>query len=189
MAADESRYSRTMKPFRAFRVFEDGGEVHGKRVEATLDELTPGDVVIKAAYSSVNYKDAARRDRRQQDRPALSADHRHRRLGHCSVERPIPASVRATRRWSIGYELGVSHDGGYAECVRVPAEWVVPLPPGLSSIDAMAIGTAGLTAALSIARLERNGLKPSNGPVIVTGATGGVGSVAVQSLRRHSAIR
>jgi NADPH2:quinone reductase len=83
-----------------------------------------------------------------------------------------------------GYDLGVSHDGGYAEYVRVPAEWVVPLPPGLSLFDAMALGTAGFTAALSIVELERNGLKPGNGPVIVTGATGGVGSMAVGCLTR-----
>ena len=81
-----------------------------------------------------------------------------------------------------GYDLGVAHDGGYAAYVRVPAEWVVPLANGLSAFDAMAIGTAGFTAALSIVEMERNGLAPSNGPVIVTGATGGVGSIAIQSL-------
>jgi NADPH2:quinone reductase len=81
-----------------------------------------------------------------------------------------------------GYDFGVAHDGGYAAFARVPADWVVPIPHGLSMIDAMAIGTAGFTAALSIVDMERNGLAPSNGPVIVTGATGGVGSIAVQCL-------
>jgi len=81
-----------------------------------------------------------------------------------------------------GYDLGVAHDGGYAAYVRVPAEWVVPLPTGLSLFDAMAIGTAGFTAALSIVEMERNGLTPSSGPVVVTGATGGVGSIGVQCL-------
>ena len=81
-----------------------------------------------------------------------------------------------------GYDLGVAHDGGYAEFVRVPADWVVPVPPGLSPFDAMAIGTAGFTAALSVVEMERNGLTPGQGPVIVTGATGGVGSIAVQML-------
>src|SRR5262249_1085915 len=81
-----------------------------------------------------------------------------------------------------GYELGVSHDGGYAEYVRVPGDWVVPLPRGLSPSEAMAIGTAGFTAGLSIVRLEHNGLKPSTGPIMVTGPTGGVGSLAVQAL-------
>jgi len=81
-----------------------------------------------------------------------------------------------------GYDLGVAHDGGYAGFVRVPADWVVPLPRNLSALEAMAIGTAGFTAALSIVEMERNGLTPASGPVIVTGATGGVGSIAVQSL-------
>src|SRR5262249_37432819 len=81
-----------------------------------------------------------------------------------------------------GFDLGVAHDGGYAQKVRVPAAWVVPIPDGLTTFEAMAIGTAGFTAALSIADMERNGLRPANGPVIVTGATGGVGSLAVQML-------
>jgi NADPH2:quinone reductase len=81
-----------------------------------------------------------------------------------------------------GYDLGVAHDGGYAEYVRVPAEWVVPMPEGLSAFDAMAIGTAGFTAALSIVRMEQNGQSADDGPISVTGATGGVGSVAVELL-------
>src|SRR5262249_35073594 len=81
-----------------------------------------------------------------------------------------------------GYDLGVAHDGGYAAYVRVPGDWVVPLPNGLTPFDAMAIGTAGFTAALSVVEMERNGLVAASGPVIVTGATGGVGSVAVQCL-------
>jgi acrylyl-CoA reductase (NADPH) len=170
-----------MKPFRAFRVFEEGGKVHGKQVEATLDELTPGDVVIKAAYSSVNYKDAL---------AATGANKIVRRfplITGIDVSGTVESSSDPRFRpgdavLAHGYELGVSHDGGYAEYVRAPADWVVPLPPGLSLTEAMAIGTAGFTAGLSIARLEHNGLKPSNGPIIVTGATGGVGSLAVQSL-------
>ena len=81
-----------------------------------------------------------------------------------------------------GFDLGVAHPGGFAELARVPAEWVVPLPLGLTTKEAMAIGTAGLTAALSVAALERNGLRKEQGPVIVTGATGGVGSTAVSML-------
>src|SRR5262249_61558942 len=87
-----------------------------------------------------------------------------------------------TRRSSDLYDFGVAHDGGYSSFVRVPADWVVPVPDGLSLFHAMAIGTAGLTAALSVAAMELNGLAPSRGPVIVTGATGGVGSLAVQIL-------
>jgi acrylyl-CoA reductase (NADPH) len=81
-----------------------------------------------------------------------------------------------------GYDLGVAHDGGYSQYVRVPGDWVVAIPPGLSVFDVMALGTAGFTAAMSVAALERNGLMPGTGPVIVTGAAGGVGSIAVQCL-------
>jgi NADPH2:quinone reductase len=81
-----------------------------------------------------------------------------------------------------GYELGVNHDGGFSGIVRVPADWVVPIPDGLDAFSAMAIGTAGFTAGLAVSDMERNGLAPASGPVIVTGATGGVGSVAVACL-------
>ena len=83
-----------------------------------------------------------------------------------------------------GYDLGVAHDGGYAGFVRVPGDWVVPLPDGLSLFEAMALGTAGFTAALGVVRLERQGLRPDQGPVAVTGATGGVGSIAIAALAR-----
>jgi acrylyl-CoA reductase (NADPH) len=81
-----------------------------------------------------------------------------------------------------GYDLGVAHHGGYAEMARLPAGWVVPLPKGMTAREAMAIGTAGFTAALGVERMEHMGLRPENGPVLVTGASGGVGSVAVQIL-------
>ena len=81
-----------------------------------------------------------------------------------------------------GYDIGVAHHGGYAEYARVPGDWVVPLPDGLSATQAMAIGTAGFTAALAVARLERHGVAAGDGPVLVTGATGGVGSTAVSIL-------
>jgi putative YhdH/YhfP family quinone oxidoreductase len=82
------------------------------------------------------------------------------------------------------YDLGVAHDGGYAEYARVPADWVVPMPKGLTLFEAMALGTAGYTAGLAVLRMEANGLKPANGPVIVSGATGGVGSIAIDILSR-----
>ncbi len=80
---------------------------------------------------------------------------------------------------ATSYDLGVAHDGGYAEYARVPADWVVPLPKGMTLFEAMALGTAGYTAGLAVVRMEHNGLKPANGPVIVDGATGGVGSIAI----------
>jgi len=83
---------------------------------------------------------------------------------------------------ATSYDIGVAHDGGYAEYARIPASWVVPMPKGLDLFEAMALGTAGYTAALAVERMEHEGLKPANGPVIVTGATGGVGSIAVDIL-------
>jgi NADPH2:quinone reductase len=171
----------TVETFRAFRVFDENGKIHGRLVDAARHELPPGDVLIKAAYSSVNYKDAL---------AATGAGKIIRRfplVGGIDVSGTVASSSdsRFTDGDQVlvtGYDLGVAHDGGYAEYVRVPADWVVPVPHGLSLFDTMAIGTAGFTAALSIVELERNGLAPANGPVIVTGATGGVGSIAVQCL-------
>ena len=169
-----------MDRFRAFRIFNDEGKVHGRVVETTLDELTPGDVVIKAAYSSVNYKDAlaATGPRIIRTFP---------RIGGIDVAGTVVSS--ADRRFTpgdevivTGYDLGVANDGGYGNYVGVPADWVVPVPPGLTLRESMALGTAGFTAALAIMRLEHNGLTPSSGAVAVSGATGGVGGIAVAVL-------
>jgi NADPH2:quinone reductase len=150
-------------------------------VQLTLEDLSEGAVVIKTAFSSVNYKDAL---------AATGAGKIMRRfplVGGIDVSGTVASSSDARFKAGdevlvTGYDLGVAHDGGYAEYVRVPADWVVPVPRGLTLSDVMAIGTAGFTAALSVAGLERNGAAPANGPVIVTGATGGVGSMAVQLL-------
>jgi len=167
--------------FNAYRVFEENGKVSSRLTKLSLDDLTPGNVVIKAAYSSVNYKDAL---------AGTGAGRIMRRfplVGGIDVAGTIESS--ADPRWTpgksvlvTGYDLGVSQDGGYAEYVRVPSEWVVEIPAGLTPFDAMTIGTAGFTAALSIVEMEHNGLKKESGPVIVTGATGGVGSLAVEIL-------
>jgi NADPH2:quinone reductase len=162
-------------------VFEKDRQIAGRVVELGLEDLSPGDVVIKTAYSSVNYKDAL---------AATGAGKIIRRfplVGGIDVAGIVESSSASHFRRGdpvlvTGYDLGVNHDGGYAQFVRVPAEWVVALPPGLSAFEAMAIGTAGFTAALSIVEMERNGLAPGHGPVIVTGATGGVGSMAVACL-------
>jgi NADPH2:quinone reductase len=167
--------------FRAFRVFDEEGKVQGRVVEASLDELSPGGVVIDASHSSVNYKDAL---------AATGAGRIIRRLpliAGIDVAGTVASSTDGRFHQGqpvlvTGYDLGVAHDGGYAGVARVPAEWVVAIPAGLDPFDAMAIGTAGFTAALSIVELERNGLAPGQGPVMVTGATGGVGSLAVQML-------
>ena len=167
--------------FKAFKVFSEDGKISGRVVEQSLDDLSEGAVVIKAAFSSVNYKDAL---------AATGAGKIMRRfplIGGIDVAGTVESSEDARFKAGdpvlvTGYDLGVAHDGGFSGYVRVPAEWVVPIPQGLTPFDTMAIGTAGFTAALSIVEMERNGLAPANGPVIVTGATGGVGSIAIQAL-------
>ena len=170
-----------VETFRAYRVFSDNDTVQGRVVEAALNELSAGEILIKAAYSSVNYKDALAAT------GAGKIIRRYPLVGGIDVSGTVVTTSDSRFKNGdevlvTGFDLGVSHDGGYAEYVRVPADWVVRVPPGLSLFDAMAIGTAGFTAALSIVELERNGLTPANGPVIVTGATGGVGSLAIQCL-------
>lgn len=167
--------------FRAYRIFEENGSLAGRFVELTMDDLDPGEVVIRSHYSSVNYKDAL---------AATGTGRVIRRfpcVGGIDVAGVVESS--ADERFKAGdpvlvtgYEMGVAHDGGFSEFVRVPADWVVPLPGGLTLFDAMALGTAGFTAALSIHRMEQNELSPENGKVIVTGATGGVSSLAIQML-------
>src|SRR5262249_34354130 len=135
--------------FRAFRVFDDAGSIAGRIVEATLDDLTPGTVVIKAAYSSVNYKDALAATGRGKIMRRLPL------VGGIDVAGTVESSADPRFRKNdpvvvTGYDMGVAHDGGFSEYVRVPAEWVVPMPPGMTPLEAMTIGTAGFTAGLSI---------------------------------------
>ncbi len=165
---------------RAFVAEKDGDEV--ARGVRELDELGDGDVLVRVEYSSVNYKDALATipkggvARISPLVPGID-------LAGVVEEAPDGAAVKAGDAvLAHGYELGMSHHGGFAEYARVPAGWVVPLPPGLSAREAMAIGTAGYTAALSVLALERRGLSAADGPVLVTGATGGVGSMAVDML-------
>jgi acrylyl-CoA reductase (NADPH) len=172
-----------MSSFKAFRITNTEGKIGAAIVDTTLDDLTAGDVVVEAEYSSVNYKDA------------LAATgtgkilKRFPLIGGIDVAGVVTSS--ADRRFRegdrvlvTGYDLGVAQDGGYASFVRVPADWVVGIPDGLTPRDAMILGTAGFTAGLSILRLERNGLATGQGAVVVTGATGGVGSIAIAALTR-----
>jgi acrylyl-CoA reductase (NADPH) len=171
----------TMSVFRAYRILEENSKSAGRFVELSLDDLDPGEVVIQAHYSSLNYKDAL---------AATGAGKvicRFPCVGGVDVAGIVESSQDARFKAGdavivTGYGMGVDHDGGYAEYVRVPADWVVPLPPSLSLFDAMALGTAGFTAALAIHRLEQNELTPDKGKVMVTGATGGVGSLAIMML-------
>jgi acrylyl-CoA reductase (NADPH) len=146
-----------------------------------VGELADRELLIRVEYSSMNYKDALALTpgggivRTFPHTPGIDLAGV---VENSNDERYKPGD----RILATGYELGVSQDGGYAEYARVPADWAVLLPEGLSALEAMAIGTAGFTAALSIEALQENGVVPASGPVLVTGATGGVGSVALSIL-------
>lgn len=172
-----------MESFNALLIEERDGKVSSGFVRMDESQLDAGEVTIRVAYSSVNYKDAL---------AATGAGKIIRRfpcVGGIDLSGVVISS--ADPRFKPGdpviatsFDIGVAHHGGYAEIARVPGNWVVPLPVGLSLFDAMALGTAGFTAALGIVRMEENGLRPDKGPVIVTGATGGVGSLAVDMLAK-----
>jgi acrylyl-CoA reductase (NADPH) len=144
-------------------------------------ELPDGDVLVDVEWSAVNYKDAMvtlpgnRVARRSPLVPGVD-------LAGRVLESADPAVPPGTTVVVHGYDLGVAQHGGFATKARVPASWVVPLPDGLTTRRAAAIGTAGFTAVLSVDKLERAGVRPGNGPVLVTGASGGVGSMAVVAL-------
>jgi putative YhdH/YhfP family quinone oxidoreductase len=173
-----------MEKFKAYRISEiDKKSVKAEFVECSLDDLDAGEVVIRVAYSDINYKDAlaATGKGRILLRPSC--------IGGIDLSGTVVSSsdarfAKGDAVLVVGHELGVKHHGGYAGYARVPANWVVKLPPGLSLWEAMAFGTAGYTAGLAIGKMERNGLRPENGPVIVNGATGGVGSIAIAALAR-----
>ncbi|MAR93372.1 MAG: YhdH/YhfP family quinone oxidoreductase [Pseudomonadota bacterium] len=165
-------------PFRAFQVTAHQGEYLYQVVEQSLDDLPPGDVVIAVEYSSLNYKDA------------LSA------TGHPGVTRSYPHTPGIDAAGTVvasthprlqagegvivtGYDLGMNTPGGFAGRIRVPADWVVHRPTALSAEDAMVFGTAGFTAAMCVDTLLQVGIAPDQGPVLVTGATGGVGMIAL----------
>ena len=154
---------------------DDGDDVaRGLRDLPDDFDLGEGDVVVRVAWSSVNYKDAL----------ATIPKGQVARISPLVPGIDLAGTDESSGDEILahGYDLGVAHHGGYAERARVPADWVVPLPDGLSARDAMTIGTAGYTAARCVIALEDRGLSPDDGPVLVTGASGGVGSVAVDIL-------
>ncbi|HUY02333.1 MAG TPA: oxidoreductase [Rhodocyclaceae bacterium] len=167
--------------FKAYLISQEDGKVVSRFTRMEEADLDPGEVSIRVAYSSVNYKDAL---------AATGAGRIIRRfpcVGGIDLAGTVVDSLDS--RFAKGdavlctsYDVGVAHHGGYAEQARVPADWVVKLPAGMSPKEAMGYGTAGFTAALAVVRMETNGLTPAKGPVIVTGATGGVGSVAIEIL-------
>jgi putative YhdH/YhfP family quinone oxidoreductase len=160
---------------------DDGGEVHARITHCQTADLPEGDVLVRVAFTSLNYKDA------------LAA------TGHPGVIRHFPhvpgidaaGHVVQSRSERVaagdevivtGYELGAGRWGGWAQYIQVPAEWIVPLPSGISLHQAMSYGTAGLTAALCVDTLQQHEIMPEMGQIVVTGASGGVGSLAVSLL-------
>jgi putative YhdH/YhfP family quinone oxidoreductase len=172
-----------VEKFRAYRLTEADKRIRAEFVDCTLEDLDPGAVVVRVAYSDVNYKDAlaATGKGRILRRPSC--------IGGIDFSGTVlssndPRFAKGDAVLAVGFDLGVAHHGGYAQYARVPAEWLTRLPQGMSLWDAMAFGTAGFTAGIAVVRMEQNGLKPANGPVIVSGATGGVGSIAIAALSR-----
>lgn len=167
-----------MESFRAYRIYEEDGKVQARLESTELESLSPGNVVIRAVWSDVNYKDA------------LAATGKGKILkrfplvGGIDVAGHVHTSEDARFKEGdpvlvAGCGLSEEHDGGYADYVRVPGDWVVALPDGLSLRDSMALGTAGFTAGIAVDRMQHNGQDPDAGPILVNGATGGVGSYAI----------
>ncbi|HXN79286.1 MAG TPA: oxidoreductase [Steroidobacteraceae bacterium] len=170
-----------MNRFKAFRIHSENGRIAARFEELTLDDLGPGEVVIRVSHSGINYKDAlaatgAGRILRRY--PLVGGIDLAGRVESCADARFRPGDAVLV----TGCGLSETHDGGYAEVARVPGDWVIPMPPGLDAATAMGLGTAGFTAALAIHRMEQNGQSPGSAPIAVTGATGGVGSVAIDML-------
>jgi NADPH2:quinone reductase len=170
-----------MKPFKAFRIHERDGKTAAGYEQMDVDALTPGEVVIRVRFSSINYKDAL---------AATGAGRILRKYplnGGIDLSGEVVASTDARYQPGqqvlvTGCSLSETVDGGYAEVARIAGDSVIALPQGIDLQQAMALGTAGFTAALAIHRMEHNGQTPAKGPIVVTGATGGVGSIAVDIL-------
>lgn len=169
--------------FKAYLIEQDEGKISASFVAMEEERLDAGEVTIAVAWSGINYKDAL---------AATGAGRIIRRfpciggidLAGTVVKSDSPDFAPGDAVLATSYDIGVAHHGGFAELARIPARWVLKLPPGLDQREAMALGTAGFTAGLAVARMEHDGLQPENGPVVVSGATGGVGSIAVEILAR-----
>jgi putative YhdH/YhfP family quinone oxidoreductase len=165
----------------AYQIRSEGDRVWGEWTHIPIADVGAGELLIRTSFSSVNYKDAL---------AATGAGKVVRTfplIGGIDVVGEVAQSTDGRFQEGdqvvvTGFALSEEHDGGYAQWVRVPSDWAVPLPDGMTAWESMALGTAGITAALAIHRLEHNGLRPGQGPVAVTGASGGTGSLAVNML-------
>lgn len=158
-------------------------------VDLPLADLGDGEVLVRIAYSGINFKDglaSSEKGRVARLDPIVPGID----LAGVVEESTHPDLAVGSHVLAHGYDLGVAHHGGYATHARVPAAWIVPMPDGLDARTAMLVGTAGYTAAMSVAALEQHGLTPGSGPVLVTGASGGVGSMAIGMLaaRGHEVV-
>ena len=172
-----------MSTFKAYLTTQEGKTSKTELVDYSVDQLDAGEVLINVDYSTVNYKDA------------LSATgagriiRRHPCIGGIDLAGVVESSTDAAFKpgdkvIAHSYDVGVAHHGGYAQKARMPAAWLVPIPAGMSTFAAMTYGTAGFTAAQAVHRMQHDGLTPANGPVLVNGATGGVGMVAIEILAK-----
>lgn len=172
-----------MTTFKAFWVEKNDAGVEHQIIERSTDDLPDGEVLIKVDYSSVNYKDALS----AKALPGVTRQYPH--TPGIDAAGIVAASSSAEFNEGdevicIGFDLGMNTPGGYGEYIRVPAKWITSMPVGLTLRDSMVIGTAGFTAALCVEKIELMGAKRGDGPVIVTGATGGVGSIAIMLLSK-----
>jgi NADPH2:quinone reductase len=170
-----------MKNFRAFRIHQDNDKIFTRIDTIALDDLSPGEVVIKVAYSDINYKDAMAAT------GVTKIPHRFPLVGGIDLAGEVASSsdpqIKPGQQVLVtGCGLSEAYDGGYAEYARVKSDAVIPMPNGLDARTSMALGTAGFTAAMAIHRMEMNGQAPDQGEVLVDGATGGVGSIVIDML-------
>ena len=172
-----------MSTFKAYLTSQEGKTSKTELVDFAVDQLDAGEVLINVDYSTVNYKDAL---------SATGAGRIIRRfpcIGGIDLAGTVEASSDAAFKpgdkvIAHSYDVGVAHHGGYAQKARIPASWLVPIPQNMTTYDAMTYGTAGFTAAQAVHRMQHDGLHPAMGPVLVNGATGGVGMVAIEILAK-----
>ena len=170
-----------MKTFKALRIHREDGRIQARFDEIGLDDLSPGEVVVRVGWSGINYKDALAATGTS---PILR---RHPLVAGIDLAGEVVSSTDTRYKPGqkvlvTGCGLSETHDGGYAEYARLSGDWLIELPAGMEERHAMTLGTAGFTAALAIHRMEQNAQRPDGGPIVVTGASGGVGSIAVNML-------
>jgi len=170
-----------MKTFKALRIHREDGRIQARFDEIGLDDLSPGEVVVRVGWSGINYKDALAATGTS---PILR---RYPLVAGIDLAGEVVSSTDTRYKPGqkvlvTGCGLSETHDGGYAEYARLSGDWLIDLPAGMEERHAMTLGTAGFTAALAIHRMEQNAQRPDGGPIVVTGASGGVGSIAVNML-------